>query len=393
MKIIHTADWHLGHDFFQYDRSNEHQYFFDCLCRIIADERPDALVVSGDIYHTATPSNSTMKLFTDNMVRLHSAKPDMVIVVTAGNHDSCSRLESTGEVWRLANVHVVGGVQRNAETGLFITERHIVELPGIGFILAVPFVQKNNLSIFSQLQEEIAKRNTNNLPVVMTAHLFITGADLTGHDEKMVGGIESEPLDSFGSEYDYLALGHIHRPQTLKGGHARYSGCPIQINFGENYRHSVSIVEVNRGTEPIVSTCEIKQPMRFYTIPAEPKPFDDAIAELTAFSPDEPGYLRLNVLVNDYAPTNAEAITLKVIESKPGLKLCLIHTTRRNEGEKTSRQQLNVQEVKEINPIELAKIYYREKCGTAMDEPLSALLTQVVDAVKLSEQNIPDDEI
>ena len=94
-----------------------------------------------------------------------------------------------------------------------------------------------------------------------------------------------------------------------------------------------------------------------------------------------------------FLPTNAEAITLKVIENKPGLKLCLIHTTRRNEGEKTSRQQLNVQEVKEINPIELAKIHYREKCGTIMDEPLSALLTQVVDAVKLSEQNIPDDEI
>lgn len=392
MKIIHTADWHLGQDFFQYDRSREHQHFFDCLCRIVADEQPDALVVGGDVYHNATPSNASMKLFTDNMVRLHNTLPGMVIIVAAGNHDSCARLESTGEVWRLANVHVVGGVQRDAGTGLFIAERHIVELPGKGFVIAVPFIQRNNMSIFKQLQNEVAARNTNGLPVVMTAHLTITGSDLTGHDVRLVGGIESEPIEAFGSGYDYLALGHIHRPQTLSGRRARYSGSPVQVNFDECYQHSVSIVEVSHGAEPIVSTREISQPMRFYTIPDEPKPFDEAIAELAAFTPDAPGYVRLNVLVKDYAPANADAMTMKVLESKPELKFCQIRTTRSEEDKKTALQQLNVQEVKEINPIELAKIHYREKCGTDMDEQLTALLKQVIDSVKLNE-NATNDEI
>lgn len=210
MKIIHTADWHLGQDFFQYDRSAEHEHFFDCLCRIVADEHPDALVVSGDIYHTATPSNATMKLFTDNMVRLHNVLPTMVIVVTAGNHDSCSRLESTVEVWRLANVHIVGGVKRNADNDLFDTTRHIIEIPDKGYILAVPFVHGAQNSIFSQLLSEVGTLNTHNLPVVMTGHLYITNSEITGPNSSAVGGLEGEDISRMGSNYDYLALGHIH---------------------------------------------------------------------------------------------------------------------------------------------------------------------------------------
>lgn len=395
MKILHTADWHLGQEFYQFDRRAEHEHFFECLRQIVADEHPDALVVSGDVYNTATPSNATMKQFTDNMVRLHATLPGMVIVVTAGNHDSCSRLEATSEVWRLANVHVVGGVQRDAETELFLTEKHIIEVPGKGYILAVPFIQSNNLPIFSQLQEEVARRNTANLPVVMTAHLYIKNSDITGHDERqMVGGIESESLDAFGTNYDYLAMGHIHFPQTLNSGRARYSGSPVQINFDENYPHSVSVVEIARhGEQPVIKEIKIEQMMRFYTVPSQPKPFDEAIAELAAFNPEKPGYVRLNVLVQDYTPANAEAITMKVVEGKPDLKFCRIITTRCEDDKKTARQQFNVQEVKEINPIELAKIYYHEKYGTDMDEQLSALLSQVVNAVKSNEQNTTNNEI
>ena len=383
MKINHTADWHLGQEFFQYDRRAEHEHFFECLRRIVADERPDALVVSGDIYHTATPSNATMKQFTDNMVLLHNTLSEMTIVVTAGNHDSCSRLESTSEVWRLANVHVVGGVQRDAETGLFLIERHIIELPGKGYILAVPFIQNNNLPIFSQLQEEVAKRNTSSLPVVMTAHLTIVGSDLTGHDVRLIGGIESEPIEAFGADYDYLALGHIHCPQTLKGSRARYSGSPIQINFDENYPHSVSVVEIARnGEPPVIKEVKIEPMMRFYTVPKEPKPFYEAIAELAAFNPSQQGYTRLNLLVKDYAPSNAEEMARNAVESRKNLKFCRIISTREHTERTDSQLRLNVSEVREINPIELAKAYYQERYGSEIEEELEEMLTKVIENVR-----------
>ncbi len=387
MKIIHTADWHLGQQFFQYDRSSEHEHFFDCLCRIIADERPDALVVSGDVYHNATPSNGAMKLFTDNMVRLHNVLPEMVIVVTAGNHDSCSRLESTGEVWRLANVHVVGGVRRNADSGLFDTEGQIIEITDKGYILAVPFVQSNNTAIFGQLLEETAALNTRNLPVVMTGHLYVSGADLTGHNMAVVGGIEGEDIALMGTGYDYLALGHIHCPQTIKGsnGSARYSGSPVQVDFDETYPHSVTIVEiVSHGAEPVIRTAEIERKMRFYTIPGKPQPFDDALACLRDFVPDKPGYVRLNLLVKDYAPSFAEERVYRVLESKPQLKFCYIRSER-EQTQESARKVLNIQDVRETSPMELAQIYYNRKVGTDMDPKLWNLLSEVVESVRNSE--------
>ena len=84
MKVIHTSDWHLGHQLYNWDRTDEHQLFFDELVKVIESENPDALVVCGDIYHTIAPSASTQKLYIDNMLRIHAAAPDMTIVITAG---------------------------------------------------------------------------------------------------------------------------------------------------------------------------------------------------------------------------------------------------------------------------------------------------------------------
>ena len=84
MKILHTSDWHLGHTLYNYDRSREQQAFLKQLIRIVAEEMPDAMVVSGDIYHYSTPSASTQKMYTDGMLEIHRACPEMTIVVTAG---------------------------------------------------------------------------------------------------------------------------------------------------------------------------------------------------------------------------------------------------------------------------------------------------------------------
>ena len=88
MKIIHTADWHIGQNFYNYDRMEEHKYFFAQLNDIVKKEKPDALLISGDIYHTSIPSNSSTKLYTEALIDLHKSCPTMRIYVIAGNHDS-----------------------------------------------------------------------------------------------------------------------------------------------------------------------------------------------------------------------------------------------------------------------------------------------------------------
>ena len=278
MKILHTSDWHLGHTLYNYDRSHEQQAFLQQLTRIVAEEMPDAMVVSGDIYHYSTPSAATQKMYTDGMLEIHRACPGMTIVVTAGNHDSSSKLEIDSSLWNHFGVKVVGNIERTREE--VNLEKHIVEVIDEaaalkGYIIAVPHVYPQNFPMldtetpreerqarfFQALLDEEGKMNTGGLPVVLMAHLSIEGSDRTGHDET-VGGIEYVPISSMGEEYDYLALGHIHCPQNIKGNgrHARYCGTPLPVSFDEAYPQAVSIVELKGREAPQIRTIEIENP-------------------------------------------------------------------------------------------------------------------------------------
>ena len=111
MKIIHTSDWHLGHILYEHDRTAEHAAFLSQLRDIVAEEKPDALLVSGDIYDRTNPSTSVQKMYYRALLDIHSACPDMAIIVTAGNHDSKAMLELGRELWQMAGVTVVGQVE------------------------------------------------------------------------------------------------------------------------------------------------------------------------------------------------------------------------------------------------------------------------------------------
>ena len=127
MKILHTSDWHLGQQLFEYDRSEEQQDFLRQLCHWVAAEQPDALIVSGDVFHYCSPSAAAQRLYTDALVEFHETCPSMQIIITAGNHDSSSKLEINRNLWKYAGVTVVGSIRRN-EAGQVDLERHIVEV-------------------------------------------------------------------------------------------------------------------------------------------------------------------------------------------------------------------------------------------------------------------------
>lgn len=182
MKILHTSDWHLGHTLYSYDRSQEQQAFLSQLATIVAEEKPDALVVSGDIYHYSAPAAATQRMYTDAMLEIHRARPEMVIVVTAGNHDSCSKLEIDSSLWHHFGVKVVGNIERTKEE--VNLEKHLIEVRNEGelkgYIVAVPHVYPQNFPMldtetpreqrqarfFQTLLDEVEKLNTQHLPVV-----------------------------------------------------------------------------------------------------------------------------------------------------------------------------------------------------------------------------------
>ena len=374
MKIIHTSDWHLGSRLHNWDGTQEEVHFFAQLAAVVEKERPDALVVSGDIFDTGAPGNDVAKRFTDALLDVTSRCPDMTTIVIAGNHDSYSRLVVDKELWRRARVHVFGMPAEDAD-GKAVFEKNVVILPGKGVIAAVPFCHPRNFpsvdgaigdnrekNYFEGLAKYVADHSAG-LPAVLMAHLAVNGdLDFRGHDRSlMIGGEECVDVESLGEGYGYVALGHIHCPQWVKGRTkvARYCGTPRPIHFDETYDHGVDVVTVEAGKAPEART-QVFEPLHaLATIGGKDGlPFDDALKAL-AESPLPPGtYIRLNVRLGvgelpgaDWTERARKDCTAK------GFRYCVINTIRTEVPERQeSKMTLTMAELKELSNDEVLRI-------------------------------------
>jgi len=393
-KLIHTSDWHLGQNFYGYDRSEEQRDFLRQLAAIVAQEQPDALLVSGDIYHTAAPSSAAVSMYVEGMLDIHKACPDMAIVVIAGNHDSASRLESDSLLWRLAGVRVLGGIARDSQ-GLADLQRHIIPVKDKGIVAAVPYAHRNSFpkvsdediesgerqrAYFEALIEHVNAGNPDALPVVLMAHLAVNNSDFTGHDRNMT--MECVEIDTLGQGYDYAALGHIHRPQQVSE-RARYCGTPVPVSFDEQCEHSVSIVTIEaHGALPQVTTTAIKNIKPLHTIPAkDPVDLETALALVEEQRNNvKNAYIRLNVAVEHYLPNGAQERAAKAVNAQQG-RFCEIKKTALNTATGPSRQ-MTVEEFNRKQPIEVANQYYLEKIGRAMTDDEKAMFNYVQQLVE-----------
>lgn len=393
MKLLHTSDWHIGQVLnFHYDRQEEHQYFFDQLCRIIERERPDAMVVSGDIYDKNTPGNSSMRFLSDNLLRICDLVPDMPLILTAGNHDSSSRIESMAGVWRRVNTYFIGAAERAEDQ--YLIDKHILEIPGKGWIAAIPYIPDYQSDLYNAVLSEIRTRNTQNLPVILMGHTTIGNAVFTAHESvsfngrDIVGGINSMDISEIDDDYDYLALGHIHTPQTLPNGKARYCGSPVQLNFKEQFAHSVTMVTVdNHGDTPKMEIIELEPLRRFYVIPQKPKPLEEALEDLDTHLPDQQGYVQLNILSAERLPSDTENRIRSILERGEGLLYCDYKVSRpARDGQSTlEKPDFNLSEFREKDPLEIAERYFTETLQTDMDDTLKELLHSVIQEVREEE--------
>ncbi len=390
MKLLHTSDWHIGQILnFHYDRQEEHQCFLDQLCRIVEQERPDVLIVSGDIYDKNTPGNSSMRFLSDNLLRICDLAPDMPIVLTAGNHDSSSRIESMSGVWRRVNTHFIGAAERVGEE--YQLDKHIIEIPGKGWIAAVPYIPDYQNDLYNIILKEIHDRNTQNLPVILMGHTTIGNAIFTAHEtttfsgRDIVGGINSMNINEIDNDYDYFALGHIHTPQTLSNGKARYCGSPVQLNFKEQFPHSVTMVTVeSHGDMLQIDTIELEPLRRFYVIPEKPAPLEEALSYLDAHLPEKQGYVQLNILSAERLPSDTENRIRDILSKGEGLLYCDYKCTRPAADGKSvvEKPEFNLSEFREKDPFEIAERYYQETLQTEMDDTLKELLHSVIQEVR-----------
>ena len=386
MKIIHTSDWHLGQNLYGYDRTQEQSGALRQIEELVLQEAPDALVVSGDIYDSPQPSSAVQTLFTEAIMRIHRASPQTAIVITAGNHDSGAKHEISRVLWETQNVHMIGTINKED------TLEQIIKLPGKGFIIAVPYSSERHIpeGFWQTLLDEVEAQNEGGLPVVLMAHLTVSGCDFMGHDnvrDISVGGIDAVELEELGVGYDYVALGHIHRAQTIEGsgGRVRYSGTPVPVSFDENYPHTVSVVEIaSHGAAPAIREVSITNPYPLVTLPSEGyAPWDEVKRLLTEYPKDNPSYVRLNVEVEDVLPPDAIPEARKILSDGEG-RFCLVNA-RRKRIESAEKTALSVTEFRAMDPVAVARLY-AEESGRVFDEDLEAIFNEVVREVREDER-------
>ena len=382
MKILHTSDWHLGHTLYNFDRTEEQTAMLEQMVNIVGEHKPDVFLLCGDVFHTSQPSSAVQTMLSDALVKIHTANPEMIIVMTAGNHDSGAKHEIFRTPWRALNVYAIGQLDKEH------LEDHIIPVPKKGYIIAVPYANERNIpeGFFQQLLDKVAEQNTEGLPVVMTAHTTVKGCDFTGHDlanEFTVGGIDSLQLEQIGEGYDYLALGHIHHEQFIHTGkhNVRYCGTPLAISFDECYPHSISMVEIDKhDTKPKVETIEINNPHPLVSLP--PSGFaswEEAKELLKEFPDDISAYVRLNVEVNGFLPAEAPN-EARNLASKKQCRFCYINA-KRNENNQNDSKALTVQEFQSEEPIEIAKKYFKES-GFVFDNELEEVFKEALEMVK-----------
>lgn len=361
MKIIHTSDWHLGHALYNYDRTEEQASMLQQMVEIVGEEQPDVFLISGDVYHTGQPSSAVQTLFAETMVSMHDACPKMQIVVTAGNHDSGSKLDIFHTPWRVLGVHTFGSLSKEDPAS------RIVALPGVGFVVAVPYCAERHMpeNYFQQLLDLVSEQNPDQLPVVLSAHTTVRGCDFAGHDHATdlnVGGIDAFDIKQMGQGYDYLALGHIHHQQFIHTGNhnVRYCGSPLPVSFDESYPHSVSVVTIeSHGRQPIVNEVEIKNPRPLVTLPAHGvASWDEARSLLMEFPADNPAYIRLNVMVDAFLPPDAQQEAQRICADKQ-CRFCVIKVSRPH-GPESNTPTFTVEQFHQQRPIDIARRFAQD---------------------------------
>lgn len=398
MKIIHTSDWHIGHVLYNWDRSDEHQYFFDKLTEIVSSEKPDLMIVCGDIFHTSAPSAGAQRMYIENMLRIHTAAPDMETVVIAGNHDSGTRLEVDRILWEKFNIHVIGNIDRTADC----LKKHIIRIghPVKGYVAAVPHCFPQNFPDMGEdmpreerpaafckaLIEEVSRYNEDGLPVIMAAHSTVTGSNPRKQDI-IVGGIDSLKLEELGNGYDYIALGHIHFPQNI-GPKARYSGSPLPISFNEDYPHSVTVLEIDgHESKPRIKTIEIPVKREVITIPeGQAVTFDEALKMLEAMPDDKDAYIRLNVRVKQYGGADWTERAVNATKGKACRYCYILLESEKDAATDKDRTEFSHEELEKMNPLDIARIHWKEMNGSELGEELEEKLISVMDEKDDDEQ-------
>ena len=252
MRLLHTADWHLGKTLKGQPLIDDQIFILNQIFDIIDKTKPDALLIAGDVYDRAVPPVEAVNLFDETLIRL--AERNLPTLIIAGNHDSASRLNFGSSLFARQKIFIAAKIAD--EPAQVVLEDAFGEV----YFSLIPYFEPAYLrkNFFVDDSERLTFNDANKFYIdlarqkipagkrsVAMAHVFLTGGVESESERKFVGGAENVDAQIF-SGYDYVALGHLHRPQKIFAENVRYAGSPLKYSFDEHdHKKSVTLVDLD----------------------------------------------------------------------------------------------------------------------------------------------------
>ncbi len=368
MKILHTADWHIGKVLHLHNLEEDHALFFNWLLQTIKDEEVDVLIVAGDIFDQNNPSNESRKIYFELLKDLAELK--IQVIITGGNHDSINMLQASKELLALLGITIIAGVPDEFEKQIIELKNKAGEIEVI--CAAIPFLRDKDirtfvagessqdrisatrdgiLNHFIKCKTMIDEKYKSAYPTLATGHLYIQGATLSeGEREIQIGnqaGVESKKFEDL---FDYIALGHIHIANRYGNGRIRYCGSPIPLSFAEkDDEKSIIIVEKTNNT---LTSRSIKIP-KYRSLLKLVGKWTELIEKIEMLNAEEilPPLLELEILEE---ASSIPAIELEISNYKlNGVNILKRKFISENKSKKLSELTEDKKRITEINPTDV----------------------------------------
>lgn len=270
MKILHSSDLHIGKRVNEYSMLDEQQYILREILDIAQAEQPDAIILAGDIYDKSVPSAEAVSLFDDFLVGL--SQLGKAIFIISGNHDSAERVAFASRIMQVSKIYlspVYDGQIRPVVLHDGSSEVAFYLLPFIKPSVVLHYAEPGTeiktyddamRYVISTMDIDASRSN------VLITHQFVTGAKRSESEDTVIGGLDNIDASAF-DPFDYVALGHLHRPQYCGRETIRYSGSPLKYSFSEvDDNKSVTIVEIKAGQAPVITERPLKPLHEWYDL-------------------------------------------------------------------------------------------------------------------------------
>ena len=374
MKIIHLADLHIGKRVNEFSMIDDKKYILNQILKIIDKEKPDAVIIAGDVYDKQVPSIEAVELLDSFISDISKRKTTTFII--SGNHDSAERLAFGSSLMAMGKIYI--SPVYNGKISKYTLKNDF----GSANFYLLPFVKPNHVKRF--FPDEKIESYTDAIRVVvdnlkldtseiniLIAHQFVTGASRTESEEISVGGLDNVDASVF-EDFDYVALGHIHRPQKIGTERIRYCGTPLKYSFSEvNDTKSVSIIEINS-----------KEDFNLRTIPLIPKrdmrkirgTYEELITKTSYENTNTDDYIHVT-LTDEFNVVDAIQ-KLRVIY-KNIMKL-EYDNMRTRESRKINLDDMVIENK---NPLEIFSEFYKLQNNQEMDDEQKEIIKKIMEEV------------